>query len=166
MNSIDELSEVVSPAILQRAAQVSRLLAELGVPHALIGGLAVGVHGYPRATKDVDFLVGTEAFEKTAPFAVFREELREIVRASETDMMATPEKYPALAAELRLEENLPVVSLRGLVLMKLDASRARDREDVRVLVASNPERQREVLAYLREHAPELIHRFAEALASS
>jgi hypothetical protein len=28
---------------------------ELGVPHALIGGLAVGLHGHPRATKDVDF---------------------------------------------------------------------------------------------------------------
>jgi hypothetical protein len=28
-----------------------------GVPYALCGGLAVGVHGYPRATKDIDFLV-------------------------------------------------------------------------------------------------------------
>ncbi len=30
---------------------------ERGVRHALIGGLAVNVHGYARATHDVDFLV-------------------------------------------------------------------------------------------------------------
>ena len=77
---MDELAQVVSPAILQRAARVSRLLTKLGVPHALIGGLAVGVHGHPRATKDVYFLVGPEAFERTSPFAVYREELKEIAR--------------------------------------------------------------------------------------
>ncbi len=161
---MDELAQVVSPAILQRAARVSRLLTELGVPHALIGGLAVGVHGHPRATKDVDFLVGPEAFERTSPFAVYREELKEIARVGETDIMAAPEKYPALSEELRLEDDLPVVSLRGLVLMKLDANRARDREDVRVLVAAQPTRQSEILSYLREHAPELVYRFAEVLS--
>ena len=39
------------PGDIEKAARVSRLLTELGVPHALIGGLAVGVHGHPRATK-------------------------------------------------------------------------------------------------------------------
>ena len=58
MSSIDALRKVVSPVILRRAADISRLLAELGIPHVLIGGLAVGVHGHPRATSDVDFLVG------------------------------------------------------------------------------------------------------------
>jgi hypothetical protein len=36
------------------AVKLSRLLPE---KHALIGGLAVGIHGYVRATKDVDFVV-------------------------------------------------------------------------------------------------------------
>ena len=66
--------------------------------------------------------------------------------------MAAPEKYPPLS-ERRLEDDLPVVSLRGLVLMKRDANRARDREDVRVLVAAQPTRQSEVLSDLSEHAP-------------
>jgi hypothetical protein len=36
------------------------LFAEHGVPHALIGGLAVGIRsGVPRATLDVDFAVAT-----------------------------------------------------------------------------------------------------------
>ena len=65
MSKVDVLREVVSPAILRRAGDISRLLAELGIPHVLIGGLAVGVHSHPRTTKDVDFLVGPEAFAKT-----------------------------------------------------------------------------------------------------
>src|SRR3981189_564915 len=57
---------VVAPEILRAAELASQKLREAGVPHALAGGLAVGAHGYPRTTDDVDFLVGDEAFEKHA----------------------------------------------------------------------------------------------------
>jgi hypothetical protein len=63
-SALDGLRGVVHPDILERTEQISRTLTALGIPHALIGGLAVGVYGHPRATKDVDFLVGTEAFER------------------------------------------------------------------------------------------------------
>ena len=62
MSDVDVLRDVVAGSILDRAVDVSRRLHQLGVPHVLIGGLAVGLHGHPRATKDVDFMVGTEAF--------------------------------------------------------------------------------------------------------
>ena len=164
MNQLDDLKEVVSPAILRRAGDVSALLRDLGVPHVLIGGLAVGLHGHPRATRDVDFLVGAEAFASTVPLLVYRDELKELVRVGETDIMSVPEPYPGLAAELRLEDGVPVISLRGLVLMKLVAFRARDQEDVRALLRAAPERLREVRDHLRREAPELVHRLAEALA--
>lgn len=32
-------------------------LAQHGVPYALCGGLALAVHGHPRATKDIDLLI-------------------------------------------------------------------------------------------------------------
>jgi hypothetical protein len=35
----------------------------LGVRYALVGGIAAGAYGRPRATKDIDFLVGEEAFD-------------------------------------------------------------------------------------------------------
>jgi hypothetical protein len=50
----EALADAVAPKVLLDAVDASRRLSELGVPHALIGGLAVGVHGHPRATKDVD----------------------------------------------------------------------------------------------------------------
>lgn len=165
MSRVEGLREVVAPAILDRAAEVSELLCTLGVPHALIGGLAVGVHGHPRGTKDVDFLVGVEAFEMTEPLLVYREELKRLVKVGETDIMSVPPRYPVLETELRLESDVPVISLAGLVLMKLDASRPQDREDVRVLLSRLPERIAEVRDYLAEHAPELVSRLGEALVA-
>lgn len=163
MSRVTGLLEVVAPAILTRAEQVSSMLRDLGVPHALVGGLAVGVHGHPRATKDVDFLVGPEAFETTEPFLVYREELKELARVGETDIMYIPDRFPGLSAELRLEDDIPIISLRGLVLMKLDAFRARDREDVRSLLRIHPSRIRELRDYLQTQAPELLTRLAEVL---
>ncbi len=164
MSAIDELREVVSASLLARAAEVSGLLRELGVPHALIGGLAVGVHGHPRGTKDVDFLVGPEAFESTEPLLVYREELKELVHVGETDIMSVPPRYPALEEELRLQDDIPVISLAGLVLMKLDAGRPQDREDVRRLLLPEPSRIASVRDHLLANAPELVSRLGEALA--
>jgi hypothetical protein len=79
--------------------------------------------------------------------------------------MSVPEKYPDLADVLRLEDDVPVISLRGLVLMKLDAFRARDREDVRVLLSRSPGQIRGIRDYLQEQAPELISRLAEVLSA-
>ena len=169
MTGLDDLEEVVAPAILRRAGRVSSLLRELGVPHALIGGLAVGVHGHPRATRDVDFLVGAEAFSHTTPVLMYRQELAEIVRTGETDIMSIPTDYPGLAAELRLEDDIPVISLRGLILMKLVAFRPRDQGDVGSLVRQSPERLREIRDHVAEqgaeHGPHLVVRLAEVLGS-
>ncbi|MCA9491982.1 MAG: hypothetical protein KC621_18745, partial [Myxococcales bacterium] len=46
----EELERVVAPRVLEDALRVSGALSDLGVPHALVGGLAVGLHGHPRAT--------------------------------------------------------------------------------------------------------------------
>lgn len=164
MSSVDGLREVVAGSLLARAAEVSGLLKEMGVPHALIGGLAVGVHGHPRGTKDVDFLVGAEAFEATEPILVYRSELKDLVQVGETDIMSVPPRYPVLESELRLDDDIPVISLAGLVLMKLDASRPQDREDVRRLLSRAPEQVREVRDHLAAHAPELLTRLGEAMA--
>ena len=163
MNKIAHLQEVVSPAILRRAIDISKKLNDLGVPHVLVGGLAVGVHGHPRATKDVDFMVGEEAFSMTAPLLVYREELKPLVAVGETDIMSVPPGFPALGEELRLEGDLPVISLRGLVLMKLHAFRPRDQEDVRTLLKRSPGQIRMVRDYLTAVAPKLVNRLGEVL---
>ena len=57
------LEGVVAPRILQAMHVAAASLQNLRVPFALAGGLAVGAHGHPRATKDVDSLVGDQAFQ-------------------------------------------------------------------------------------------------------
>jgi hypothetical protein len=43
---------------------VLRALTAAGVEYAVCGGLAVGIHGYPRATVDIDLLVRPEDEER------------------------------------------------------------------------------------------------------
>ena len=163
MSKMDALTDVISPALLKRTYEISQQLNALKIPHVLIGGLAIGVHGYVRATSDVDFLVGDEAFATMSPFLTFREELKELARVGETDMMSVPPQYPMLKEELRIEDDVPVISLEGLILMKLEAFRARDQEDVSALLAMYPQKLREIRDYIQMHAPELSYRLAELL---
>ncbi len=36
--------------------QVASTFERAGLPHAFCGGVALAIHGYPRATKDIDIL--------------------------------------------------------------------------------------------------------------
>ncbi len=159
---LEALAEVVAPSVLLDAIDTSRRLTDLGVPHALIGGLAVGLHGHPRATKDVDFLVGDEAFERTVPLLVYREELAEIARVGVVDLMGVPPGRDGLRTLLAvpLGGEIPVVPAEALILLKLTAARPQDLADVVALLEAGVD-VREVRTYLGEHAPELVARLAE-----
>ena len=143
MSKIDVLQSVISPVLLKRAADLSHHLKLLHIPHALIGGLA---------------------FASTTPFLIYKDELKDLVRIGEIDLMSVPDKYPSLASELRLEDDIPVISLRGLILMKLDAFRTRDQDDIRNLLSKFPHEIRSLRDYLQSEAPLLIHRLAEILS--
>lgn len=164
----EQLADAVASRVLLDAIDASRRLAELGVPHALIGGLAVGVHGHPRATKDVDFLVGEEAFELTSPLLVYREELRDLARLSVIDFLAVPADYPSLVEHLvpaSASGEIPVVPVEALILLKLHADRPQDRADIVALLEAGADAAG-VTRYLRNHAPGLTTRFAELLPSA
>jgi hypothetical protein len=60
--SLERALAAVQPSVKTAAEEASRRLRELGVRHALIGGIAVGAHDAPRNTTDVNFLVGLKAF--------------------------------------------------------------------------------------------------------
>lgn len=164
----EELAGAVAAKVLLDAIDASQRLSELGVPHALIGGLAVGVHGHPRATKDVDFLVGAEAFERTSPLLVYRDELRDLARLGVIDLLAVPPAYPSLREHLVPEVTggeVPVVPVEALILLKLHANRPQDRADVVALLDAGADTA-VVTRYLRDHAPDLVARFAELVPSS
>ena len=158
----EALEQVVARRVLDDARRVSATLTELGVPHALVGGLAVGLHGYPRATNDVDFLVGEEAFASTSPRLTLREELAEVVRWGRIDLIAALPEDPVLADEVVQGgvDFVPVVGIEVLVLMKLRAGRLQDLADVEALVRAGAD-VAAVLEFLRSHEPRHVPLFSQ-----
>ena len=132
------------------------------VRHALIGGLAVGLRGRPRATKDADFILQVPALS----FPGLLEELA--ADGFEIDVMETIRQWTAdrfvvfyrgrmrvdwmqpilplyarvlATAELRtwLDSSLRVATAEGLILTKLVAFRPQDQVDIETLLVANRE---------------------------
>jgi len=48
-------------AVHHALRRITARLRELGIPHAVVGGMAMFFHGYRRFTEDVDILVTSES---------------------------------------------------------------------------------------------------------
>lgn len=130
------LRGVVSNKLLDAAQTASDALTRAGVRHALIGGLAVGAYGYVRATNDIDFLVGEEAFiEHGGGVVSHKPGVPFEVAGYLVDVFddAAIEK-DELGTSLSKSSSMLVVSVEGLVYLKLRAFRRRDKEDIIQLV--------------------------------
>jgi hypothetical protein len=133
---------------------LANALEAAALPYALCGGLAVGVHGAPRATKDVDLLVAPEDLVA----------VKEVARALGFVLEALPMRFKSSGVEMhRLSKiveghllsldlliadealrpvfedrqqltyeggRIWVVSRRGLVSMKVAAGRSQDVYDL------------------------------------
>jgi hypothetical protein len=151
--SLRLIEGVVAPEIIKAAKTASKALTQQGVRHALIGGLAVGGYGYPRATKDVDFLVGEEAFDvHGGGLVTFRPGIPIAVKDVVIDLLEDdeiPEEELESPADMG---GLPVVSVGALVILKLKAWRRRDQQDIEALVRAGSD-VAALRDYLKTHAP-------------
>ena len=137
------------------------LLAKHDVDHALCGGLAVALHGYPRFTKDIDLLIPPGEAERVAefladagfvfcagrvPFDVGGPNEREIFRLSKIDADGDVLTLDFLIVNDALQEawetrelfewqgrQISVVSVSGLATMKRMAGRDQDLLDLKKL---------------------------------
>lgn len=123
-------------------------LSAANIPYALCGGLALGLHGHPRATQDVDLLIESQTMNDVLvcvkPLGFDIPSRREAQRVSKLD----PETQALLALDLLTvnEELRPVwesritvdagarkltlVSRDGLVTMKRISGRLQDLADI------------------------------------
>src|SRR4051794_24197770 len=127
----------------------SRALTALGVRHVVVGGLAVGANGHPRATKDVDFLVGDEAFEHHAGgFVSLRPGVPIQVNGVAIDLLSVQagEEHLATALEAPMGS---MIQAAQLIYLKLKATRQKDRADVVELIKAGVDTTA-CKAYLRE----------------
>ena len=163
MVDINDVLEFVAPKVRDAAIQGAAQLESLGIRHALAGGLAVGAHGYIRATADVDFLVGEEAFEHHGALVTFRPGVPIEVDGVRIDYLSPF----ALGAQLEevldnplVSHGLAVVPAEALIYMKLRARRRQDLLDVVELINAgmNVKRAR---GYLEQYAADLVPVFDE-----
>jgi hypothetical protein len=141
----------------------SAALKRAGVRHAVIGGLAVGANGFPRATKDVDFLVGEEAFEHhSAGLVTLRAGVPFQVNRVAVDFIAPDADEGFLAAVLSSEPGA-IMGAAPLVYMKLKSPRHKDRTDVIELIKAGIDIEA-CRSYLAANAPAFSAEFEGAVA--
>lgn len=157
----------MSPTVLSAMRAAGAQLDRLGVRHWLVGGLAVGAYGFPRATKDVDFLVGDEAFEHHPGGLV-------TMKAGVPIQVAgvIVDHLSAQAGESFLTAGLPapgsalaVAPIEVLVYLKLKSPRLKDRADIVELLKAGADQAR-CRAWLEQHAPTFAADFDAAVETA
>lgn len=137
MATMQETYQMLENATLwETAVECRRVLDEAAVPHAIVGGVAVALHGYQRNTVDLDLLIRAEdqprvrqaleavGFVWQADQAEFRSPAGAIVQfvisgtpAGKDSQVKLPD--PAEPATVTQRENLSVLSLARLIESKL-----------------------------------------------
>jgi hypothetical protein len=155
---IRETFRFVAPKVRDAAVDTAAQLKHLKIRYALAGGLAVGAHGYIRATTDVDFLVGDEAFVHHGLLIAFKAGVPIEVNGIRIDYLSPTALGPQLEEVLDhppTSEGLAVVPVEVLIYMKLVAKRRKDMVDVIELVKAGADLPR-VRAYVRKYAGDLV----------
>jgi hypothetical protein len=141
--------------LLDELSQLISALDENDVEYAVCGGLSMAIHGFVRATIDIDVLIRAESLEKaykvaeTKGFDIrgldisFKERAVEIRRVSKIDdegevlsldfLLVTPQVEDVWETRETIDflgRKLWVVSRGGLVKMKRLAGRPQDLADI------------------------------------
>ena len=133
------------PAYERAVREVSRMLAEAGIRHALVG--ALGANAYrnrPRTTEDIDFLVGDEAFHKHAEgFVTMRVPIVEFdgIDVDQVPLTAGLRVVEEALSRARTSGGVPIAPVDTIVVMKLLAGRTQDLADVEAIVESGADRE-------------------------
>lgn len=165
VNVVDlkEVFRFVAPRVRGAALKTAEQLNHLGIRYALAGGLAVGAHGYVRATSVVGFLLGDEAFEHQGSLVAFKAGVPIEVDGVHVDYLSPISLGLQLEEVLdhpTMSEGLAIVPIEVLIYMKLVAKRRKDLVDVVELVKAGAN-VKSVRDYLEQHAGDLVPMFEE-----
>jgi len=142
--------------LLQELLELTTALDRAGVDHALVGAVALAVHGVPRATADIDLLVLAEAVASALEVARRRGftfeaapmrfadglEIRRVSKIEGEDTLTLdllpvqPDLEAVWASRQRHAlrgGEVSVVSRQALIQMKIRSGRDQDLADVRRL---------------------------------
>ena len=141
--------------LLDELSQIISALEDGGIEYAVCGGLSMAIHGFARATLDIDVLIRPESLEKAYKIGAekgfdirgldisFKERAVEIRRVSKIDddgevlsldfLLTTPHVEDVWETREKIDflgRKLSVVSREGLIKMKKLAGRPQDLADI------------------------------------
>lgn len=141
--------------LLDELSQLISALDENRIEYAVCGGLSLAIHGFARATLDIDILIQPESLEKAYRVGAengfdirgldisFKERAVEIRRVSKIDdngevlsldlLLVTPQVEDVWETREKIDflgRQLFVVSQAGLIKMKRLAGRPQDLADI------------------------------------
>ena len=141
--------------LLDELKQLISTLEDGGIEYAVCGGLALAIHGFARATLDIDLLIQPESLEKAYEVGAengfdirgldisSKERAVEIRRVSKIDdsgemlslnlLLVTPHVEDVWETRETIDflgNKLSVVSRKGLIKMKTLAGRPQDLADI------------------------------------
>jgi len=122
-------------------------------------------NGYPRATKDVQFLVGDEAFERgPGGFVTLTRGVPIQVNGVAIDLLPLQVGEEHLAAALEAPMG-SMIDAPQLVYLKLNSPRQKDRVDVIELIKAGIDLDA-CRSYLTRHAPALAAMFEDSVVKA
>lgn len=141
--------------LLEELLEITSEFRKNEIEYAVCGGLAMAIHGFARATLDIDLLIREESLEKAYQVAStkgydikgldmsFKERAVEIRRVSKIDDDGEVLSLDLLLVTLQVEDvweskeqfvlaknHLSIVSKEGLIKMKTLAGRPQDLADI------------------------------------
>lgn len=141
--------------LLEELSELVFALEANQIEYAVCGGLALAIHGFVRATLDIDILIEAESLEKAYKIGAekgfdirgldisFKERAVEIRRVSKIDddgevlsldlLLVTPHVQDVWETREKIDflgSQLSVVSQKGLIKMKTLAGRPQDLADI------------------------------------
>ena len=156
--TLGDLVGTVDRDLVEAAEAASEAFRRKKIRHVLVGGLAVGLRGYPHHTNDVDFLVDDDAFDFRGPIACHKPGLPTRYKDVGIDWVSLePHERTALDEFLTVPDrgDVPVIPVEPLVAMKLVAGRQKDQADVVELVKAGADVQA-IESFVRGNFPKKL----------
>lgn len=159
-------SEMIPESLKTVAKNVSAVLKEKGILHALVGGIAAGVYSNPRTTGDIDFIIPSSAeselqeFGDVSPLSSTVPGVTVDVNGVEVDFIFAPSYMPNSAYSSGAKfEGIPVLGPEAFILMKLLAGRIKDTGDIIEILKAGKVDHDKIKKYIKNHSPEELKDF-------
>jgi hypothetical protein len=166
--SINNLKSVASLALHTAASEVSAMLRHSGVRHVVVGGVAVCCNGYSRTTSNVDYAVGTGAFEHRNKALYLRTDLPVKYLGIPVHYVAPTNPFEQAMLEQYLVipdwGQVPILPIKPLIVMKLISRRHKDLADLVELLKRRISEIEDIRAFVGESLPAQKDMFDELVA--